>query len=176
MIQKIDITGFKSLRRVVDLKLPQMAVFFGPNTAGKSNLIDALQALSRLATCRTLSDALQEPIRGYPAETFSFPSDGLKGLLGQSEASFEFGSIVQVGKGREKEQYEYRLRVRILPATGALAVTDEYLAALTMQGGIKGNPLIERVEENGKEELRIRRRGKPAHPRTEPIGDRKSVV
>jgi predicted ATPase len=151
-----------------------MAVFFGPNTAGKSNLIDSLQALSRLATCRTLSDALQEPIRGYPAETFSFPSDGLKGLLGQPEASFEFGSVVEVGE--RKEQYEYRLSVRIVPATGALSVTDEYLAALTTQGGVKGNPLIERIQENGKEELRIRRRGKPAHPRTEPIGLNHTMV
>jgi len=125
MIRKLDIKGFKSLREAVDLRLPQMAVLFGPNTAGKSNLIDALQALSRRATSRTLSDALQEPIRGYPAETFSFPSDGLKGLLGQSEAFFEFGSVVQVGKGKDKEQYEYRLRVRILPATGARSVTDE---------------------------------------------------
>lgn len=176
MIRRIDIKGFKSLREVVDLNLPQMAVFFGPNTAGKSNLIDALQALSRLATCRTLSDALQEPIRGYPAETFSFPSDGLKGLLSQPEAFFEFGATVQVGKGKEKEQYKYGLRVRILPATGALSVTDEYLAALTTQGAIKGNPLIERVQENGKEELRIRRRGKPAHPRTEPVGLNHTMV
>jgi hypothetical protein len=110
---------------------------------------------------------LQEPIRGYPAETFSFPGEGLKGLLSQSEAFFGFDSVMQV----DRERYEYRLQVRIVPATGALSVTDEYLAALTTQGGVKGNALIERITENGgKEELRIRRKSKPAHPRTEPVG------
>jgi len=173
MIRRISVTGFKSLRKLADLELLPMAVFFGPNTAGKSNLIDALQALSRLATSRTLGDALQEPIRGYPAETFSFPSDGLKGLLGQPEALFEFESVMQV----DREQYEYRLRIRIVPATGALSVTDEYLAALTAQGGVKGKALIERVQENGgKEELRIRRKSKPAHPRTEPVGSNHTII
>ncbi len=167
MIRRISVTGFKSLRKVVDLQLPQMAVFFGPNTAGKSNLIDALQALSRLATCRTLGDALQEPIRGYPAETFSFPSQGLKGLLSQPEAFFEFGSTMQL----DREQYEYRLEVRIMPATGALSVSNEYLAALTAHGGVKGNALIERVQgDGGRQELHLRRRSKAARPRTEPVG------
>lgn len=162
MIREISVTGFKSLRKVTDLKLPQMAVFFGPNTAGKSNLIDAVQALSRLATCRTLSDALQEPIRGYPAETFSFPSAGLKGLLRQS--------VMQV----DKEQYEYRLSVRIVPATGVLSVTDEYLAALSARGEVKGNPLIECIHERG--ELRIRRRKRAAHPRTEEVGLNHTII
>jgi len=170
MIRKISVTGFKSLRQVTDLELPQMAVFFGPNTAGKSNLIDALQALSRMATCRTLGDALQEPIRGYPAETFSFPSDGLKGLLSQAEAWYEFRSVMQV----DKEQYEYRLSVRIVPATGALSVTDEYLAALSARGEVKGNPLIECIHEKG--QLRIRRRKKAAHPRTEDIGLNHTII
>jgi predicted ATPase len=173
MIKKLSVTGFKSLRSVTDLRLPSMAVFFGPNTAGKSNLIDALQALSRSATCRTLSDALQEPIRGYPAETFSFPSEGLKGLLSQSEAFFGFDSVMQV----DRERYRYRLQVRVVPATGALSVTDEYLAALTTQGGVRGNALIERITENGgKEELRIRRKSKPAHPRTEPVGLNHTII
>jgi predicted ATPase len=173
MIRKISVTGFKSLQKINDLELPRMAVFFGPNTAGKSNLIDALQALSRMATCRTLGEALQEPIRGYPAETFLFPSEGLKGLLNQPEAFYEFGSVMQV----DKEQYEYKLGVRIVPATGALSVTDEYLASLGAQGAVKGNPLIERVEENGRQqELHIRRRSKAARPRTEPIGLNHTII
>ncbi len=173
MIRKISVTGFKSLRKVTDLKLPQMAVFFGPNAAGKSNFIDAVQALSRLATGRMLGDAWQEPIRGYPTESYSFPSGGLKGLLGQPEALFEFGSVMQV----DREQFEYRLTIRIVPATGSLSVTDEYLAALTTQGGVKGNALIERIQENGgKEELRIRRKSKPAHPRTEPVGLNHTII
>ena len=33
-------------------------VLLGPDTAGKSNFLDAVQTLSRIATNRTLSDAL----------------------------------------------------------------------------------------------------------------------
>ena len=35
-----------------------MAVLFGPNAAGKSNLLDAIQALSRIGTERTLATRL----------------------------------------------------------------------------------------------------------------------
>jgi AAA15 family ATPase/GTPase len=60
MIQAISIGGFKSLAHIEDLELPRLAVLFGPNASGKSNFLDALQALSRLGTGRTLSDALQD--------------------------------------------------------------------------------------------------------------------
>ena len=166
MIQKIDITGFKSLRRVVDLRLPQMSVFFGPNAGGKSNLIDALQAFSRLATCRSLRDAWQEPIRGFPVESFSFPSGGLTGLLDQAEAFFEFGSVTRI----DGRQYEYRLKIRIVPAAGPLTVVDEYLAGVTSQGVPRGRPLIESVSATGGERLLlVRSRGKPAHPAKVPL-------
>jgi predicted ATPase len=172
MIVKLNVDGFKSLRQIEGLELPRMAVFFGPNTAGKSNLIDALQVFSRLATSRTLTDALAEPIRGYPAENFSFPEEGLKGLLAQSTADFSLGGTLQA----ERESFEYRLGIRIQPATGVLSVTDEYLAALGARGQIKGNPLLETVEENGRREIRIRRKSKPAHPRTELVGLNHTII
>jgi AAA15 family ATPase/GTPase len=92
------------------LELPRLAVLFGPNAAGKSNFLDAVQALSRIGTARTLAEALQEPIRGYPIEAFSFPKGGLPELLSQAQAEFELGAILKLEK---KESYEYRIKVRI---------------------------------------------------------------
>jgi predicted ATPase len=166
MIRKISARGFKSLQNLVDLDLPQMSVFFGPNAAGKSNVIDAIQALSRFAACNTLGDALKEPIRGYPIETFSFPSGGLRGLLDQEHATFELGVLVQL----EQDQYEYKLGIQIVPSTGALSVTSEYLAAIGSQGRQKGNALISPYPEESGKELHIRRKSKPGYPRTEPLG------
>src|SRR3989338_11715686 len=80
MLKNLTVRGFKSLKDVT-VEFPRMAVLFGPNAAGKSNLLDAIQALSRIGTQRTLADALSEPIRGYPIEAFSFPSGGLAELL-----------------------------------------------------------------------------------------------
>ncbi len=162
MLEKLTIRGFKSLVRVEDVELPQLAVLFGPNAAGKSNLIDAIQMLSRLATSRTLSDALSEPIRGYPIEAFSFPPGGLAELLKKPEPGFELEATIGIGK----ERFRYRIKVQINPSSGHLSVADEYLALLTQSGSTRGNPIIEQVEG----QLRIRRRSKPAHPRQEPVG------
>src|SRR3972149_2956524 len=57
MLKSLTVRGFKSLKDVT-VELPRMAVLFGPNAAGKSNLLDAIQALSRIGTQRTLADAL----------------------------------------------------------------------------------------------------------------------
>jgi len=161
MINAISIFGFKSFANVENLELPRLAVLFGPNTAGKSNFLDAVQALSRIGTSRTLADALQDPIRGYPIETFAFPPGGLPELLTEESAEFTLRATLSVGK----DQYEYRISVGIVPVTGTVHVRDEYLGALTSKGSVKGNPLIEKVDS----ELRIRRKSKPAHPRTEPV-------
>ncbi|MEI7449220.1 MAG: ATP-binding protein [Desulfomonile sp.] len=161
MIDSISIRGFKSLLDIQNLVLPRLAVLFGPNTSGKSNFLDAVQALSRIGTSRTLVDALQDPIRGYPIETFTFPPGGLPELLGRQSAEFTLGATLTVGK----DSYEYRISVGIVPSTGSVSVRDEFLAALTSKGSLKGNPLIERIES----EFRIRRKRKPAHPRTEPL-------
>lgn len=63
MLKRLTVRTFKSLTEV-RVDLPRMSVFFGANAAGKSNLLDAIQALSRIGTQRTLGDALAEPIRG----------------------------------------------------------------------------------------------------------------
>jgi predicted ATPase len=162
VLRSLTVKGFKSLRDVT-ARLPRFTVLFGPNAAGKSNFLDAIQVLSRIAASRTLSDALSDPIRGYPIEAFSFPQDGLAGLLSQKEAEFSLSADLEAGK--EHYKYRYSLDVRIHPESGALKNGNEYLSSLTKRDEPKG-PSIENVDG----QLRIRRKSKPANPRREPIG------
>jgi predicted ATPase len=168
MLRALRIKGFKSLADVA-VELPRMAVLFGANSAGKSNLLDAVQALSRIGTLRTLSDALAEPIRGYPVESFSFPPGGLQELLELPRTSFRLGADLTAGKD---SSYRYDIEVAIEPGSGRLMVADEYLAQLGAKGDPKGRPPIERVEPN----LHIRRKSKPAHPRQEPLSLNHSML
>ena len=167
MLSQLTVKGFKSLDEV-SVKFPRLTVLFGPNTAGKSNLLDAVQALSRIGTSRTLSDALSEPIRGYPVEAFAFPKGGLAELLSMKRSYFELEAFLDVGKNR----YRYRVQVEIQLESGGLAVKDEYLTTLTARGESKGNPSIERVAD----QVRIRRKSKPANPRKEPVGLNYSIL
>lgn len=167
MLKRLTVRGFKSL---VDtsIEFPRFAVLFGPNAAGKSNLLDALQTLSRIGTLRTLSDALAGTIRGNPIEAFSFPAGGLQELLEQNQSTFGLEAELAV----EKDSYRYRIQVAIEPGSGRLSVADEYLTQLGKKGEPKGRPVIERVDTN----LHIRRKSKPAYPRQEPLGLNHSIL
>ena len=167
MLKRLHVKNFKSLIDV-SIELPQFMVLFGPNAAGKSNFLDALQALSRIGTLRTLSDALSDPIRGYPIESFSFPKGGLPDLLKQKSPRFSLEADLSLSNS----SYRYRIEVAIEPSSGSLSVKDEYLAQLGARGVPRGRPSIERVEDN----LHIRRKSKPAHPRQEPVGLNHSIL
>ena len=87
MIKRIRIQRYKSLVDV-DVTLKPLSLLFGPNAAGKSNFIDALQLLSRIAASRSLKEAFEPPYRGKPMESFSFGDRGLEGLMKQDSLSF----------------------------------------------------------------------------------------
>jgi predicted ATPase len=87
MLKRIHIQRYKSLHDV-DVALKPLSVLFGPNAAGKSNFIDALQLLSRVAGSRSLKEAFDPPYRGKPMESFSFGEGGLEGLMKQDSLSF----------------------------------------------------------------------------------------
>lgn len=70
MLKRIKIQRYKSLEDV-EVNLTQLVVLFGPNAVGKSNLLDALQLLSKIGTSRTLKDAFDPPYRGKPLESFT---------------------------------------------------------------------------------------------------------
>ncbi len=173
MLTRLAVRRFKSLRSV-DLRLPRLCVLFGPNSAGKSNILDALQALSRVTTLRTLNDALADPqggghlIRGFPIEAFAFPPAGLAGLLQGSLETFELEAELRV----RTERYRYRIEVGIQPTSGALSTRDEYLSTLDSSGHPKGQPRIERVGSD----LVLRARAHPGRPRHEKLALNYSLI
>ena len=169
MIEKLTVRNFKSLTDVT-VEFPRLAVLFGPNAAGKSNLLDAIAALSWIGNVRTLSDVLDRPmpVRGHAFEAFSFPAGGLPVLLQQEEVRFSLAADLIVGT----ERYRYRVEPNIELRSGRLSVADEYLALLGRAGNPKRTPAIERVGSK----LHVRRKGKPAHPRQEPVGMNHAIL
>ena len=95
MLKRIHIQGYKSLENV-EVSLSQLVVLFGPNAAGKSNLLDALQLLSKLGTSRTVKEAFDPPYRGKPLESFTIGRKGIKGLLQQERLSFSIEADLQL--------------------------------------------------------------------------------
>lgn len=190
MLKRIRIDGYKSLTDA-EVSLEPLTVLFGPNAAGKSNFLDALQLLSKLGTSRTLKDAFDPPYRGKPLESFTIGRKGIKGLLEQEMLSFCIeadlhlsDAIVEtvnrqiqemrrpsgiVGTQRKSKSQarvrerdlRYRLGIEMLPRSGLLRVTDEYLAALNSKGEPTGKrkPFIELQGEK----IHLRSEGQ-AHP------------
>ncbi len=163
MLKRIKIKGYKSLRDI-DVELQPLTVLFGPNAAGKSNFLDALQLLSRLVTSPTLRQAFYPPYRGKVLESFSFPREGLKGLRNQESVSFSIeadftlsdfvvDTVNQQIRGMtqpfksgtpdeskrvrgpvKKRDLRYRIEVEMLPNSATLRVADEYLIAINSKG------------------------------------------
>lgn len=166
MLRALSITGFKSLARVERLELAPLTIFFGPNAAGKSNLLDTLMVLSRLATAQTLADAIGGPVRGTPPELFTFPQGGLPAILQEEHAQFRIEA--DMDRPRTPGGLRYACEISVRPSSGTLSLSDEFLARLTLRGKLQGNPVIEKDVRSGK--LRIRRKSKPAHPWEEEVG------
>ena len=188
MLQRIHIKGYKSLADV-EVCLEPLTLLFGPNAAGKSNFLDALQLLSGLATGRTLNDAFAPPYRGKPLESFTVDESGISGLVGKERLAFSIEADLNLSNwvvdsvnrriqemrrpssGRSSEtasrpavrerNLRYRVKVEMLPRAGILRVTDEYLAALNAKGETVRNrsPFIDRQGEK----MRLRLEGQ-AHP------------
>ena len=163
MLKRIKIQGYKSL---VDIEVyfAHLAVLVGPNASGKSNFLDALHLLSRVAASRTLKEAFDAPYRGHALESFTFGKEGIRNLLEQERVSFSIEVDVQLspkivenvnrqiqemrraplGAGESvsrrspptvrSENLRYRIEIEMLPKLGTLRVTDEYLAALNTTG------------------------------------------
>jgi len=164
LLHHIHVQGFKSLRDV-QVDLARLVVVFGPNAAGKSNLLEALVLLSRLVQKRTLAEAFEEGIRGYPTEAFSFGAGGVEELLQRDSASLSLEARVDAG---DEGLLDYRVEVGVRPRTGELFLLDERLQPLTTRGKHLGNAVIERSEDGKR--IKVRRRGRQSHPFEEPVG------
>lgn len=172
MLKRLKVKNFKSFRET-EVELPRLAVFFGPNAVGKSNLIDAIQALSRIGTMRTFTDALSGPIRGYPIEMFRLPSGGLSELLSSPSAQFSLEADLAINNGKSSVINNYRYRIEVEIATsGRLANCGEFLSPLTKSGELKNVPAIESDDKG----LIIRKQGRRGKPPTEELGNNYAVI
>lgn len=162
MLTSLTVKRFKSLADVGPIELRPLTVLFGPNAAGKSNFLDGVQVLSRLASEKTLAEAFTEPVRGLALEAFMLPSEGLAGLLSMESASFSLSADIST----DDSNFRYRAEVMIRPASGALSIEDEALMRLNRQGDVRGEAIINKIGDS----LRIRRSGKSARPREERLG------
>jgi predicted ATPase len=167
MLTHLKVSGFKSLQDV-DVELAPLVVVLGPNAVGKSNFLEAVLLLSRLATERTLSDAFSSVLRGYPVEAFTLPDEGLQELLTRNSAELclEVDIAPKSSNGKRLESLRYRVAARIQPAKGAVTVADEYLVRLKKDGTPKQKP---RIEIDG-EHMVVRRLGEAGQPRREDRG------
>jgi len=174
MLRRFHVQGFKSLLDV-EVELAPLVVLFGPNAVGKSNVLESLLLLSRLATEQTLARAL-DPLRGHPLEAFSLPEGGLEGLLSQKTADLEVEADFETRKPDKKTQkyLRYGCQVRIHTGTGAAEVADESLIRLkkNLQPIKAVKPRIERQDG----ELLVRQLGGQGHPRHEPVGLNHTLV
>lgn len=197
MIRRLRIRGYKSLVDV-DVELAPLTVVFGPNAAGKSNLLDAVNLLARMVTSENLEEAFAEH-RGSPLEAFTFSTGGMSELLGRGTARFTMEADIEVSLDVERRVKEeiakaregltdarprsvvlnrllrYRITVEILTDSGHLRVMDERLeplkADLTPDAGRK--PFIGR--EGREQRIRLRREGQ-AHPIYEDLGQDRPII
>jgi predicted ATPase len=111
MIKRIKVEGYKSLRSL-EVYLQPLSVLFGPNAVGKSNFLDALQLLSRMAMSQTLKEAFEPPYRGKPLESFWFAEGGIEGLLQQESASFSIEADVELSPAVIQDVNQQILQMR----------------------------------------------------------------
>jgi predicted ATPase len=184
MLNRIHVRGFKSLRDAT-VELAPLVVLFGPNSAGKSNLLEALLLLSRLVGERTLSEAFAEGIRGYPLEAFTLADGGLEqllhGPLPHLRLEVEMSAPLPTASRRRPDILSYQVEVAIDPQSGRLCVQDERLEDLTANHKPRHRiPCLEKMarERDGviTDVLAIRRQGSPSHPYEESVGLPHTVV
>lgn len=133
MITQIEIDGFKTFREF-KVELAPFQVIVGPNASGKSNLFDALQLLSRLASADLLS-----AFKGLRGDVHELFTKGRKGklririaadLLVDSNIQDEFGNAVQLSCRRLRYEVEISLIKR--GTQEQLRVTYEALTSIAI--------------------------------------------
>jgi predicted ATPase len=125
MLKRIRICGYKSLVDV-DVAVQPLTALIGPNAAGKSNFLDALQLLSRIVSSRTLKEAFEPPYRGKPLESFSFGPRGIADLIVRDSASFSIEADLQLS-GHIVKAVNRQIREMRRPPNGAPAKSARHV-------------------------------------------------
>lgn len=188
MIKRLRIRGYKSLKDVELTDLSRLVVLFGPNAAGKSNLLDAFDLLAHLATEDTLVGAFQKH-RGNRLERSS-PVRWFFHQLGRDQEKMEmsFELDLELSKKRmetlnselaEREKIDkleraytrvtrrrlrYELTLRYLMEARALQVVHESLLAIKANGTpfAQDKPYIRHQKAERRASVKLERQ---AHPR-----------
>ncbi len=198
MISRFKVKNYKSLRDI-EVNLSNLAVVFGPNAAGKSNLFDALNLFSRLATRKNLKEAFEEH-RGAPLEAVHYNHGSVSNLIEHEYHDISFSgdiklsdSVVREVESRVRELrrgidntdsssqeksiithrlLRYEIDLQISSRSGEVRVMNERLTALRHDGSEKSrNPFIEK----GNAKISLRMEGQ-AHPTFHDIGLDYTVV
>lgn len=199
MIKRFSARGYKTLSEV-EVTFDLLTVVLGANSAGKSNLFDALTLLSRIVLAPDLKAAFEDH-RGDPLEAFTIGPGGLGELQRQDSLRFDLEVDVELGldvideiarriavareglteregrgsssEGVRERLLRYEVGIEMRPATGHLRVVHERLLALRedLQPKQSRAPFLET-----KDDRVVVRMERQSHPRYEEIGLDRSVV
>jgi predicted ATPase len=126
MITRIEVDGFKSLRHfAVDLE--PFTVLIGPNSAGKSNVLDALALLSRLAS-QSIVDAFKQG-RGKSIDQFSRHGTEVAGAIRFAVEFLEYGDHPAKPSSNGKDTFQSRYRYELTIQRRAMRAGVEKLVA-----------------------------------------------
>ena len=195
MLTRIRLRGYKSFADATLDGAGPMTVIFGPNDAGKSNLLDATALLSELAEVDSLKKAFDSRNhRGRILEAFHSPqgfgSGAMEELQERGFAELEIEVDIRLREGlveelndsleereriagtkrpftRVSETYlRYRLQLRYDYASGEPFVRDEALIPLTVAGEPK-NPRARKpfIEYDGRRRRFVVRVERQSSPR-----------
>ncbi|MCK4658049.1 MAG: AAA family ATPase [Phycisphaerae bacterium] len=203
MIRRVRIRGYKSLKDVtVDFRHP-LTVVIGANASGKSNLLDALGLVSRMALSPTLEEAFRQH-RGRIIEAFTFGLGGLREALTRESLCFSIEVDVELSEPTVRETEEeiacrrrkfdgakpdnpakvveqllrYRIEIEYRPSDNILCVLDENLSALRHDGkpSKSRKPFLSCEGEEAKRVIRLRLEGQASRPTEFDVGLPYTVV
>lgn len=138
-LTSVRLTRFKSFADA-ELPLGDLTVLTGRNSSGKSNALDAIEVLARLAEGEDLVDALDGrrreggPVRG-----------GSAGCAPHGETEFSLGCTVRLGE----ETFDYDLTVQVSPDLRVLAERLYGPCPMLLSGGTRYGPLLEAASSDG---------------------------
>jgi len=200
VIRRLVVEGYKSLARVELSGLDRLVLLFGPNAAGKSNLLDALDLLGHLAREDSAVSAFTKHRgnragREVPVRWFFRGTNG----NGVDERRLAFTVDIELNpsirdringalderKKRERLKrsytrvtrslFRYRLQLGYRPRERVLEVTGESLEALGRDGAAlrSEKPFIRWDESAGRLAVKLERQ---AHPRYFALPRQRSVL